>query len=361
MLVTKLKPTRFPRNKGNAKSTPVRYRFDNSEYDHLYKVKIMGDSGVGKSSLIKRFCDDSFTKSSIVTLGVAFKYRTLQVDTEGEPKRVRMQIWDSQKQQQFRQIQNSGTYRGANVFIFVCDVTDRESFNHLQSWLLEAERHASSEAVKIIVGNKVDLKSDRVVSDEEIKKFADQNGCFATTASAATPYNVDDVFEFAAKECLARQLNKENQKENKEIQPKQASKTSSDTSSLCKTVNLEEEWLNSEKHKREVQNFETIWNNPKYNTHAKKIAAVLNDYAMNDSFLARVFTGHWRRHHCYDVNLIAKSIEHNLVKNPDNIESVLKKLDRITLHNNYGTLATLKYFLAEKQNDSPQNRELFEP
>lgn len=361
MLETNLKSTRTHRNKGKSKTIPVRNQ--SAGYDHLYKVMVIGDSGVGKTSLINRFTDDSFSESFTRSIGIDFKNRTLQVEAEGESKRVRLQVWDTEAEDRFRDIHNAALYRGVNIQIFVCDVTDRESFNNLQIWLRKTEDYESSNPpVKIIVGNKTDLKSKRVVSDEEIQELADQHACFATTTSAKTSYNsVEEVFEFAAEEYLARQINQRAQVENQEsIQVKQTSKPGPYTSKASKSASLEEEWLNSPKHKREIQNFENIWNNPDYNTNAKKIAAVLNDYAMDDSFLARVFTGHWRRHHCYDVNLIAKSIEHNLVKNPDNIESVLKKLDRIPLDNNYGTLATLKLFLTEKQEDSPQNREKFE-
>merc|ERR1719419_1964089 len=103
----------------------------------------MGDSGVGKSCLLLRFADDSFTDSYISTIGVDFRFRTEEIDE----KTVKLQIWDTAGQERFRTI-TSAYYRGAHGIIIVYDVTNEESFVHVEEWLSEVDRHASESTKK---------------------------------------------------------------------------------------------------------------------------------------------------------------------------------------------------------------------
>ena len=123
----------------------------NPEYDFLFKLLLIGDSGVGKSCLLLRFADDTYTESYISTIGVDFKIRTIEL----EGKTVKLQIWDTAGQERFRTI-TSSYYRGAQGIILVYDVANRESFDALPKWFAELETYVSSSVVKIIVGNKVD-------------------------------------------------------------------------------------------------------------------------------------------------------------------------------------------------------------
>lgn len=120
---------------------------------------IIGDSGVGKSCLLLRFADDTYTDSFISTIGVDFKIRT--VDLDG--KTVKLQIWDTAGQERFRTI-TSSYYRGAHGIIVVYDVTDKESFENVKSWMAEIERYASDGVSKLLVGNKSDMTEQRAVS-----------------------------------------------------------------------------------------------------------------------------------------------------------------------------------------------------
>lgn len=124
------------------------------------QLVVIGDTGVGKSCILLRFADDTFTENKISTIGVDFRFRTVKVDK----RVVKLQIWDTAGQERFRTI-TSAYYRGADGIILVYDVTSMESFNHVNDWLTEVNRYASENTCKLLVGNKID-KPDRVVPTE---------------------------------------------------------------------------------------------------------------------------------------------------------------------------------------------------
>eukprot|EP00667_Euglena_gracilis_P030005 EG_transcript_40714 len=140
-----------------------------SEYDFLFKLLLIGDSGVGKSCLLLRFADDTYTESYISTIGVDFKIRTIEL----EGKVIKLQIWDTAGQERFRTI-TSSYYRGAHGIIVVYDVTDMESFNNVKTWLNEIDKYATDKVNKLLVGNKCDLVVKKVVDYQTAKDFADQ-------------------------------------------------------------------------------------------------------------------------------------------------------------------------------------------
>jgi len=150
---------------------------------------LIGDSGVGKSCLLLRFADDTYTESYISTIGVDFKIRTVELDG----KTIKLQIWDTAGQERFRTI-TSSYYRGAHGIIVVYDVTDVESFNNVKQWLHEIDRYASESVNKLLVGNKSDLASKRAVSFEARKEFADSLGIEFVETSAKNATNVEKAF-----------------------------------------------------------------------------------------------------------------------------------------------------------------------
>ncbi|KAL7491056.1 hypothetical protein ACHAWT_000534 [Skeletonema menzelii] len=174
----------------------------NPEYDYLFKLLLIGDSGVGKSSLLLRFADDTYTESYISTIGVDFKIRTIELDG----KTIKLQIWDTAGQERFRTI-TSSYYRGAHGIIVVYDVTDNESFNNVKQWLHEIDRYACENVNKLLVGNKCDLEGKRVVSTEQGKEFADGLGIEFLETSAKTSTNVEQAFLTMASQIKARMKN----------------------------------------------------------------------------------------------------------------------------------------------------------
>jgi len=111
-----------------------------AEYDYVFKLVLIGDSGVGKSCLLLRFADDTYTESHISTIGVDFKIRTIQL----EGKTIKLQIWDTAGQERFRTI-TSSYYRGAHGIIVVYDTTDSETFEHVRAcpWPASSSRTTS--------------------------------------------------------------------------------------------------------------------------------------------------------------------------------------------------------------------------
>ncbi|TCD68922.1 GTP-binding protein of the rab [Steccherinum ochraceum] len=167
-----------------------------SEYDYLFKLLLIGDSGVGKSCLLLRFADDTYTESYISTIGVDFKIRTIEL----EGKTVKLQIWDTAGQERFRTI-TSSYYRGAHGIIVVYDVTDNDTFTNVKQWLQEIDRYASEGVNKLLVGNKSDLTSKKVV---EYSEFADQLSIPFLETSAKNATNVEQAFLTMAKQIKDR-------------------------------------------------------------------------------------------------------------------------------------------------------------
>jgi len=169
------------------------------EYDYVFKLVLIGDSGVGKSCLLLRFADDTYTESHISTIGVDFKIRTIQLDG----KTIKLQIWDTAGQERFRTI-TSSYYRGAHGIIVVYDTTDGETFEHVKTWLHEIDRYASENVNKLLVGNKSDLTSKRAVETETAKEFADSVSIPFLETSAKNATNVEDAFMTMAGEIKKR-------------------------------------------------------------------------------------------------------------------------------------------------------------
>ncbi|XP_062994851.1 ras-related protein Rab-2B isoform X2 [Elgaria multicarinata webbii] len=151
-------------------------------------------AGVGKSCLLLQFTDKRFTPIHDLTIGVEFGSRMVTI----ENKKIKLQIWDTAGQESFRSITRS-YYRGAAGALLVYDITRRETFNHLYSWLEDARQHSSSHMVIMLIGNKSDLESRRAVQKEEAEAFAQEHGMVFMETSAKTAANVEEAFLNTAK------------------------------------------------------------------------------------------------------------------------------------------------------------------
>lgn len=179
----------------------------NPDYDYLFKILLIGNSGVGKSSLLLRFADDTFTDNFMPTIGVDFKIRTLEVDG----KTIKLQIWDTAGQERFKTI-TSSYYKGAHGIIVVYDVTDKESFKNIDTWMNEVEKHASDNVSRILVGNKNDLKDAKQVTTDEGKELADTYNIRFMETSAKESANVEEAFTLMTKEIKSRVVHTEARK-----------------------------------------------------------------------------------------------------------------------------------------------------
>ncbi|KAI8001656.1 hypothetical protein ACSBR2_014569 [Camellia fascicularis] len=164
------------------------YRADD-DYDYLFKVVLIGDSGVGKSNLLSRFTRNEFSLESKSTIGVEFATRSIQVDD----KIVKAQIWDTAGQERYRAI-TSAYYRGAVGALLVYDVTRHVTFENVERWLKELRGHTDSNIVIMLVGNKADLRHLRAVSVEDAKAFSERENNFFMETSALESLNVDNAF-----------------------------------------------------------------------------------------------------------------------------------------------------------------------
>ncbi|PWA54415.1 small GTPase superfamily, Ran GTPase, P-loop containing nucleoside triphosphate hydrolase [Artemisia annua] len=164
------------------------YRADD-DYDYLFKVVLIGDSGVGKSNLLSRFTRNEFSLESKSTIGVEFATRSIKVDD----KVVKAQIWDTAGQERYRAI-TSAYYRGAVGALLVYDVTRHVTFENVERWLKELRDHTDSNIVIMLVGNKSDLRHLRAVTTEDAKAFAEKENTYFMETSALESSNVENAF-----------------------------------------------------------------------------------------------------------------------------------------------------------------------
>lgn len=155
----------------------------------LYKLLLVGESGVGKSSILTRYVDETFTDGFISTIGVDFRIKSLKHNG----REVKLQIWDTAGQERFRTIVSS-YYRGAQGVFVVFDVGNRMSFEGIPEWLQSIERMCRDDVVKVLIGNKADLKH-RMVKENEARQFAIENEMGYIETSAKSSINIEHAFE----------------------------------------------------------------------------------------------------------------------------------------------------------------------
>jgi Ras-related protein Rab-1A len=167
------------------------------DYDYLFKVLLLGDSDVGKSSLILRYTEETFNSKLVNSIGVDFKMKKREIDG----KVIKVQIWDTAGHERFRSITYS-YYRGANAIIIVFDLSDKKSFISITEWLKQIEKHAKENVFKFLVGNKSDLVEQRKVSYDEAKQYADEHELPYIETSAKEGININELFDSSIKSFL---------------------------------------------------------------------------------------------------------------------------------------------------------------
>lgn len=170
-----------------------------NKFDHLLKLLLIGDSGVGKSCILLRYSDDSFTGSYITTIGIDFKIKQIKVNDS----KVKLQIWDTAGQERFRTI-TTAYYRGAMGILLVYDVTDEASFGAVENWMRQIEANANKDVIRVLIGNKSDCDDrDRKVTTAEGEAMAAKYGIKFFETSAKMNVNVDESFSTIASDIVS--------------------------------------------------------------------------------------------------------------------------------------------------------------
>lgn len=166
-----------------------------------FKFVLIGDSAVGKTAMCKKFCEDTFDEHQPQTVALEFGTRSIEI----EGQRIKIQIWDTAGQERFHSITRA-YFRSSTAIFLIYDVTNRDSFQHLSSWIEDAQRLSPLTSIKVLVGNKTDLvdgssennnetqKSKRAVLTEEAQDYAKQNGLKFFETSALSGDRIDDTF-----------------------------------------------------------------------------------------------------------------------------------------------------------------------
>jgi Ras-related protein Rab-1A len=178
-----------------------------SEYESIIKILLIGNSGVGKTNFIFRFIDNSYTAAHLSTVGFDFKSKIIKLPKS--KKTVKLQIWDTAGQERFRTIISS-YYKGAHGILLIFDLTETESFESLKNWLIEIEKNANKNVIKLLIGNKCDLDDQRAISFEKGKDFAEQFNMKYLETSAKNDYNVTESFGVIGKELMDASKDNEN-------------------------------------------------------------------------------------------------------------------------------------------------------
>eukprot|EP00727_Mastigamoeba_balamuthi_P013663 m51a1_g892 putative ras-related protein rab-4b (209) ;mRNA; f:16378-17811 len=168
-------------------------------YDYLFKFIVIGDANSGKTCILHRFIENKFKRDSTHTIGVEFGSKIVEVGG----KKVKLQIWDTAGQDRFRSVTRS-YYRGAAGALLVYDVTSRDSYNHIGTWLNDARTLANSDIAIILVGNKIDLQQEREVTFLEASRFSQENDLTFVETSALTGEGIEDVFLRCARTILTK-------------------------------------------------------------------------------------------------------------------------------------------------------------
>ncbi|ELU04995.1 hypothetical protein CAPTEDRAFT_19151 [Capitella teleta] len=164
-----------------------------------FKILVLGDSSVGKTCLIHRYCDDTFYETYVSTIGIDCKQRETMLDQIP----VRLRIWDTAGQERFRTL-TTAYYRGAQGILLVFDITNEDSFSHLSYWLKNIEEMGSADICKVLVGNKCDLEKDRAVPTDRATKLAKNFGVKFFETSCKTNECVTAAFEYLASMIKAK-------------------------------------------------------------------------------------------------------------------------------------------------------------
>ncbi|XP_035741865.1 ras-related protein Rab-37-like isoform X3 [Vespa mandarinia] len=208
-------------------------RDQEKEEDFAHKTILLGDSGVGKTSLLVQFDTGNFQPGNFAaTVGIGFTNKIVTVDET----RVKLQIWDTAGQERFRSVTHA-YYRDAHALLLLYDVTNKTSFDNIRAWLSEIREHANEDVVIMLLGNKSDCGQERMVKTEDGERLAQEYKVPFMETSAKTGLNVELAFLAVARELKARKSSDpDDTKFNVQDYVRQQSKRSSCFNSNCLTT-----------------------------------------------------------------------------------------------------------------------------
>jgi small GTP-binding protein len=169
------------------------------DFEYLFKVIIIGDSGVGKSCILSRFTNHNFNREHDLTIGVEYGAKIMNINK----RNIKMQIWDTAGQERFKSITRS-YYRNVAGIIMVYDMTNRTSFNNIEKWLEDVKAVLPNNPCMTLVGNKSDLNHRRNVSKDEGQRLAYRYNMVFIETSARNKEHIDDIFSNIASEILEK-------------------------------------------------------------------------------------------------------------------------------------------------------------
>ena len=170
---------------------------EKKDSDITIKLLLIGNAFVGKTLIVQKFLDNTFSKTTMTTIGVDLQYKVLDING----KKVKYLIWDTAGEDRMKTM-TYAYYRGCHVVLIVYDVTSKKSFENVTTWVECVDKFAKSNVLRILVGNKTDLEDKRVISKEEGKKLAEENGLKFYEISAKTMNGLVEMFEDVAKEYV---------------------------------------------------------------------------------------------------------------------------------------------------------------
>ena len=172
---------------------------DDKKYDYIFKLILIGSSGVGKTSILQRYIQKIFNDDYTCTIGVDFFMKSMKIDD----KLIKLQLWDTAGTEKFKSI-TTGYYRGANAAFIVFDLTSRQSFESVSEWIENYYKYSNPDYERhvILIGNKSDLKNERIITEDEIDDFVKLNKIKYFETSAKNGENIDECFLFIAEKLM---------------------------------------------------------------------------------------------------------------------------------------------------------------
>lgn len=206
-----------------------KYYSDKNKAEFIYKILLLGDTSVGKTCFLLRYCDDIYNESHIATIGLDYRVKPVELNK----RKIKLQIWDTAGQDRFRSITQS-YYKGSHGILLIYDVENESSFQNIKQWVIQIREYSPKEVILVLVANKIDT-TNRQVDQKEGEDFAKERNLIYIEASAKEGINVNEAFELLYKSIYEGGLGREvKDKTSIKIDEKHDNVSSSSTSKCCK-------------------------------------------------------------------------------------------------------------------------------